>query len=66
MLIKIEIKINEHNNSDIMTSITGPIGQPCFAGPLTHLLRDARARDFLPPPFRLAVWVPSRSDLDLN
>lgn len=36
------IKINEHNNSDIMTSITGPIGQPCFAGPLTHLLRDAR------------------------
>jgi hypothetical protein len=25
------IKINEHNNSDIITSITGPIGQP-FAG----------------------------------
>ena len=28
------IKINELNNSDIITSITGPIGQP-FAGPLS-------------------------------
>jgi hypothetical protein len=53
------IKINEHNNSDIITSITGPMTTFCRT---SHLLR---AR-LLAASIYLAVWVPSRSDLDLN